>query len=69
MRKARWEEEHMQPESFQHFHSKKHNGFLQDCSITLIDKTDGSNPTRQEGYWRVVLRTVASYGLSRIECY
>ena len=40
---------------------------LQDCSITLIDKADGSNPTRGEEYWRVVLKTVALYGLNRIE--
>ena len=66
-RKARRGEEHMQPELFEHFHSKEHNGFLQDCSITLIDKTDGSDPTRREEYWRVVLKTVAPYGLNRIE--
>ena len=57
----------MQPELSEHFYSKGHNGFLQDCSITLIDKTDGSNPTKREEYWRVVLRTVAVYGLNRIE--
>ena len=28
-RKARRGEEHMQPELFEHFHSKEHNGFLQ----------------------------------------
>ena len=32
----------MQPELSEHFHSEEHNGFLQDCSITLIDKTEGS---------------------------
>ena len=57
----------MQPELFEHFHSKEHNGFLQDCSITLIDKTDGSDPTRREEYWRVVLKTVAPYGLNRFK--
>ena len=65
--KAERGEEHMQPELFEHFHLKKHNGFLQDSSITLIDKTDGSDPTRREEYWRVVLKTVAPYGLNRIE--
>ena len=39
-RKAQWGEEHMQRQLFEHFHSDEHNGFLQDCSITLIDKTD-----------------------------
>ena len=65
--KAERGEEHMQPELFEHFHSEKHNVFLQDSSITLIDKTNGSDPTRREEYWRVVLKTVAPYGLNRIE--
>ena len=56
----------MQPGLFQHFHSEGHNGFLQDCSITLIDKTDGSDPTRREEHCRVVLKTVAPYGLNMI---
>ena len=60
-------EEHMQPELFEHFHSEEHNGFLQDCSTTLIDKTDDSDPTRRKEYWSVVLKTVAPYGLNRIE--
>ena len=33
-------EEHMQPELFEHFAADNHNCFLNDCSITLIDKTD-----------------------------
>ena len=57
----------MQPELFEYFHSKEYNGFLQDCSITLIDKTDGLDLTRREEYWRVVLRTVVPYELNRIE--
>ena len=55
-RKAQRGEEHMQPELFEHFYLKGHNGFLQDCNITLIDKTDCSDPTRWEGYWRAVLK-------------
>ena len=57
----------MQPELFEHFHTEEHNGFLQDCSIPLIDKTDGLDPTRWEEYWRLVLKTVARYELNRIE--
>ena len=57
----------MQPELFEHFHLEEHNGFLQDCSKTLIEKTDGSDATRREEYWRVVLKTVAPDGLNRIE--
>ena len=37
----------MQPLAFEHFSSNDHNGFLEDCSISLIDKTDGANPTRR----------------------
>ena len=66
-RKAQRGEEHMQLELFQHFLSEGHNGFLQDCSITLINKTDGSDPTRREEYWGTVLTTVVLYGLNRIE--
>ena len=57
----------MQPELFEHFHSEEHNRFLQDCSVTLIDKADVSDPTRREEYWRVVPKTVAHYGLNMIE--
>ena len=46
-RKARREEKHMQPELFEHFAADNHNCFLTDFSITLIDKTDGSDPTRR----------------------
>ena len=66
-RKAQRGEEHMQPELSEHFHSEEHNGFLQDCNITLIEKTDSSDPTRREEYCRAVLKTVSPYGLNRIK--
>ena len=56
----------MQPELFEHFAADNHNFFLTDCSIRLIDKTDGSDPTRREEYWRKVLKTVALYGLNTL---
>ena len=31
----------MQPLVFEHFSSNDHNSFLEDCSITLIDKPMG----------------------------
>ena len=65
--KAKRGDEHMQPLVFKHFSSNDHNGFLEDCSITLIDKTDGSDPTRREEYWRRVLKTVTLYGLNTID--
>ena len=68
-RKALRGEEHMQPELFEHYAADNYNCFLTDCSITLIDKTDGSDPTRREEYWRKVLKTVAPYGLNTLNCW
>ena len=65
-RKALGGEEHMQPELFEHFAADNHNCFLNDYSITLIDKTDGLDPTRREEYWRKVLKAVSSYGLNTL---
>ena len=66
-RKAKRGEEHMQPLVSEYFSSNDHNGFLEDCSVTLIDKTDGSDPTAREEYWRRILKTVTSYGLNMID--
>ena len=65
-RKALRGEEHMQPEPFEHFAADIHNCFLTDCSIILIDKTDGSDPRRREEYLRKVLKTVAPNGLKTL---
>ena len=59
-------EEHMQPLVFDHFSSNDHNVFLEDCSITLIDKTDGAHPTKRKEYWRRVFKSVTPYGLNTI---
>ena len=59
-------EEHVQPELFEHFAVDNHNSFLNDCSITLIDKTDNSDATRREDYCRKALKTVAPYGLNTL---
>ena len=66
-RKAKRGEEDMQPLVFEHFSSNDHNGFLEDCTITLIHETDASDPTRREEYWRRVLKTVPPYGLNTID--
>ena len=55
--------EHMQADLSEPFASHGHNGFLEDCIITLIDKADGANTTRGEEYWRRVMKTVLPYGL------
>ena len=56
----------MQADLFEHFSSQEHNGFFEDCKITLIDKTDGADPTRRQEYWRGVLKTVSRYGLNSV---
>ena len=55
----------MQPKLFEYFRSEKRNGFLQDCSINLINKTNGSDTTRWEEYCYAVPETVAPYKLNR----
>ena len=56
----------MQGDLFEHSASHGHNGFLKDCTITLIDMTDGRDPTRREEYCRRVLKTVSAYGLNTV---
>ena len=57
----------IKPELFYHFHAEEHNGFLRDCSMTLIDKTDSSDSKRRKENWLTVIKTVVPYGLNRIE--
>ena len=40
------------------------NGFLNNVSITLIDKTDGKNPKKRKDYWRRTLKTYSLFGLN-----
>ena len=49
-RKAGREVGHMLVDLFEHFTSHEHNGFLEDFTITLIDKADVADPTRREEY-------------------
>ena len=57
----------MQRIVFENFSLNDQNGFLQDCSITLIGKINGSDSTRREEHLRRVLKTVTSYGLNKID--
>ena len=57
----------MQPELFEHIATEHYNCFLTDGSITLTDRTDDSDPTRREEYWRKVLKTAAPYGLNTLK--
>ena len=48
----------MHADLFEHLAFHGHKGFLEDCTITLIYKTDCADSTRREEYWRTVLKTV-----------
>ena len=53
----------MQEYLYTHFEGEGHNGFL-DVSITLIDKTEGSDPTKRETFWMHRLKTLAPCGIN-----
>ena len=54
----------MQQHLFKHFNGMGRNGFLNNISITLIDKTDSKNPKKREDYWRITLKTYSPSGLN-----
>ena len=54
----------LQEHLLRHFYNKGHEGFLQDLSITLIDKTDACYPKKRENYWMRTLKTLAPDGLN-----
>ena len=56
----------MQAHLFQHFASHGHNGFLEDCTINLADKSNVADPTGREEYRRRVLETMSPYRLNPI---
>ena len=49
---------------FWHFSSPGHNGFLNDVSLTFINKIDSSDPLKRENFWRETLMTMGPYGLN-----
>ena len=51
----------------QHFLSEGHHGLVNDCEITLINKTDSSDPTKWEFFWIRLLKTYYPLGLSTEE--
>ena len=57
----------MQKYLHDHFLSEDHDGLLNNVEITLIDKTDPSDPERREEFWRTKLRTLAPLGLNSDE--
>ena len=57
----------MQQHLFEYF-SEGHQIFLEHISITLIDKTNQSNPLHRENYWRSTLKTMMPWGLNVEDC-
>ena len=47
-----------------HFESEGYKVFIEDGSVTLIDKTDGSDPTKRHFFWMHTLKAVAPYRLN-----
>ena len=47
-----------------HFLQHDHKGFLKDVKVRLIDKTQGSDPTKRECYWMRTLKTLYADGLN-----
>ena len=58
-RKAERGKNHMQKYLHDHFLKENHDSLLNNVEITLIDKTDPSDPERKEEFWRTMLRTLA----------
>ena len=54
----------MQERLCEHFNDSEHSSFLNDVSITVIDKTEPTNPLQNENYWKLTLKTFAPYGLN-----
>ena len=50
----------IQQHLFKHFNSEGHHCFLNEISITFIDKGDPSEPLKRETYWR----SMAPWGLN-----
>ena len=51
----------MQQHMFNHFCTPGHCRFLEDASLTFIDKTDPSDPLKMEDYWRSTPKTMAPF--------
>ena len=49
---------------FEHFNSEGHTGFLENGSVTFIDKTDSQNPQKKGNYWIGTLKTMVPWGLN-----
>ena len=58
----------MQEHLREHFCSHDHNGFLEDVTITLTNKTKGKEPKNKENYGMRTLKMVAPGGFNIEDC-
>ena len=54
----------MQKYLHEQFLNEGHSGLINDVEIIFINKTDSSDPTRTEGFWKTKLQTLVIYGLN-----
>ena len=54
----------MQEHIFEHFNSEGHTGFLENVSVTIIDKTDSQNLEKRENYCIHTLKAIVPWGLN-----
>ena len=64
LKKTESGEDCMQRYLHEHFLSQDHKGLINDVEIIFIDKTDPSDLTRREKFWRTKLKSFALYGLN-----
>ena len=63
-RKVERGKEYMQKYLHDNVLSEHHDGLLNNVEITLIDKTNSSDPERREEFWGTKLCTLAPLGLN-----
>ena len=54
----------MQQHLFEHFANESRCSFLEDVTVTFINKTDPKDPNQSEHYWRHTLKTMTPLGLN-----
>ena len=54
----------MQRHLYEYFNLPGQAGFLNDASVTLIDKTDPKDPTKRDDYWNHTLNTKPPLGIN-----
>ena len=54
----------MQEHTLEHFNSEGSTGFLENVSVTFIDKTDLQNPEKREKYRIHTLKNIVPWGLN-----